>query len=247
MEEEAKLTDIDLSGLYNGLQRKLLVSLETTGEFVTHNPTKGAESENDWIKMLSTYLPKRYKVDRAFVVDSRGKRSQQIDIVIYDNHYSPLFYNNEALYVPAESVYAVIEVKTSLNKGNLVYASNKAFSVRSLLRTSAPIQHAGGEYQPISPKFIPAGVISTKSDWKLKSANSLENTLKGLDKNHQINFGCVLNQCSFEMDYQTNTLRRSSESSSLIFFFLTLVKVLGNIGTVPRLNVEEYITRHFDS
>ena len=31
---------------------------------------------------------------RAFVIDSRGECSDQIDIIIYDRQYSPFLYNN---------------------------------------------------------------------------------------------------------------------------------------------------------
>lgn len=34
--------------------------------------------------MLSTYLSKRYCADKAFVIDSIGNISDEIDIVIYD-------------------------------------------------------------------------------------------------------------------------------------------------------------------
>lgn len=93
---------------------------------------------------------KRYKVDKGIVIDSTGKQSEQIDLIIYDAQYSYLvFRQNDTLLIPAESVYAVFEVKQNLNKERIEYAGAKAKSVRELLRTSAPIKHAGGEYRRI--------------------------------------------------------------------------------------------------
>jgi len=47
--------------------------MQTSREFVRHSPTKGAAVEQNWLAMLNTYLPARYKADSAFVVDHRGQ------------------------------------------------------------------------------------------------------------------------------------------------------------------------------
>ena len=101
---------------------------------------------------MRKYLPRRYCVDKAIIVDCNGNTSDQIDIVIYDGQYSYFVFKHEqVIYVPAESVYAVIEVKQELNKANLNYAGEKAASVRKLSRTSAEIPFAGGIYRPHQP------------------------------------------------------------------------------------------------
>jgi hypothetical protein len=76
--------------------------------------------------MLNNYLPERYFVDNAFVLDCEGKLSDQIDVVIYDRQYSPFLFNqNFVKYIPAESVYAVFEVRQEIDLGNLKYAGGK--------------------------------------------------------------------------------------------------------------------------
>lgn len=73
---------------------------------------KGDVTEWDWIAVLREHLPTRYCVDKAFIVDSRGNLSQQLDLVIFDKQYGPIvFHRHGATYIPAESVYAVFEVK----------------------------------------------------------------------------------------------------------------------------------------
>ena len=83
-------TNINLNKLFLSLQEQLIGKMLTSRRFVHHEPTKGAAAEQNWLAMLNAYLPQRYKADSAFVVDSRGKLSEQIDIVIYDRQYSPL-------------------------------------------------------------------------------------------------------------------------------------------------------------
>ena len=67
-----------LSSLHEDIQQRLSVVRKTFG----HPGTKGDASENVWIDMLDTYLPKRYQAAKAHVVDSLGNFSQQIDVVV---------------------------------------------------------------------------------------------------------------------------------------------------------------------
>lgn len=244
METTNTKNKIDLHGLFVLLQEQLKASLCTKKQAVSHGPSKGKDAELDWVNMLRKHLPCRYKVSIAFVVDSNGKMSDQIDIVIYDHHYSPVFYNEgETLYIPAESVYSVIEVKTVLDRDDLKYASEKSTSVRSLYRTSDKIPHAGGYYDSVIPKFIPAGVVATSCDWKPCFGLPFESTLKSFTLDEQINFGCIIEEGSFETDYENFSIRKSSKDTGRVFFFLTLLRILGQIATVPRIRVDDYLDK----
>lgn len=100
-----------LADILDGLQARLEGGLRGNRAAVTHPGARGEASEDDWLRVLNDHLPRRYKVDRAFVIDSLGGCSEQIDIVIYDHQYSPYLYNQaNQRYVPAESVYGVLEV-----------------------------------------------------------------------------------------------------------------------------------------
>jgi hypothetical protein len=66
--------------------------------------------------LLDTYLPKRYQVATAHVVDSEGNFSDQIDVVVFDRQYSPFIFSYQGqTIIPAESVYGVFEAKQTLN------------------------------------------------------------------------------------------------------------------------------------
>ena len=59
---------------------------------------------------------------KAHVVDSQGKFSDQIDVVVYDAQYSPpIFIYESQTIIPAESVYAIFEAKQTLNAKNVKY------------------------------------------------------------------------------------------------------------------------------
>ena len=109
--------ELDLVEVFGRAREEMLAQLNM-GSLIEHGPTAGAVTERHWIGLLERYLPKRYRAASAFVFDSKGKRSRQIDVAIYDNFYSPtLFPQKGAVHVPAESVYAVFEVKALASRG----------------------------------------------------------------------------------------------------------------------------------
>jgi hypothetical protein len=72
----------------------------------------------------------------AHVVDSNGNFSDQIDVVLFDRHYSPYILNfQQQKILSAESAYAVFEAKQSINLNEVRYAQEKIASVRRLNRT----------------------------------------------------------------------------------------------------------------
>ena len=134
-----------LASLHDDIQHRL----QTTRKSFGHPDAKGDASEAVWLELLKTYLPERYRADKAYVVDSKGAFSDQIDVVVYDRQYSPfIFHYQGETIVPAESVYAIFEAKQTINANYVTYARKKVASVRTLHRTSLPIPHAGGTYPP---------------------------------------------------------------------------------------------------
>lgn len=123
---------IDLRDLFHGLQNQMLASLNVNREFIEHPGSKGDATEQHWIEFLRTYLPDRYKVDKAIVIDSTGNVSEQMDVVIYDAIYTPFIFKQDGfMYIPAESVYAVFEVKQDV-KGYIEYAAQSTHNVFTL-------------------------------------------------------------------------------------------------------------------
>ena len=142
-------------------QKVLQVKLELSAQSITHPGTLGDVNESYVIDVLHKYLPKRYAVDNGIVIDSTGATSDQIDVVIYDNQYTPTLLDQENhRFIPAEAVYAVFEVKPTINKAYLEYAGNKAESVRKLKRTSIRSEEHTSELQ--SHSFISYAVFCLK-------------------------------------------------------------------------------------
>ena len=232
--------NFSLKTLYSALQEEMIAKANFSS--VLNHPTdKGDNTEDNWISWFSEYLPKRYKAAKATVIDSNGAISDQIDVVLYDAQYSYLaFNNNGTLYIPAESVYAVFEVKQGLTKEHMVYAGVKAESVRSLHRTSAPIPYANGVYKPKEPHRILAGVLTTSSGWTSLFGEPFKSCLANYSELQQVDCGCVLKSGSFFFDYEQSLLYTSKAEESLVHFFLQLLIKLQGMGTVPAIDLNDY-------
>jgi len=235
---------VELRDLFLSLQKQLSASLETGRETIEHPGAKGEAAEIDWKNMLSTYLPGRYQVSKAFIVDSFGNSSEEIDVVIHDRHYSPLlFAHGDALFLPAEAVYGVVEVKQELSKKTIQDAGQKAASVRKLRRTSAPITHAGGRFPPVKPFAVLAGIVCLESSWSPPLGVPLVTHLKTMTPTARLDLGCVLRQGAFEVLYRKDnrlTIERSARDTALVFFFVRLLHRLQQLGTVPAMDLKHY-------
>jgi len=236
-----KKNKIDLRDIFMGLQSQMLAKLTFNRKTILHPGTKGDACELEWIDMLTAYLPSRYCADKAFIIDCNGNLSQQIDVVVFDRHYSPfILRQNGASYIPAESVYAVFEVKQELSSRNIEYAAVKAESVRRLHRTSAHIVEASGkEYSPKVPFTILAGILTVEG--VLTKAHAA--TLCRFPKEKSLQVGCSLGDSSFCLRNEAKKVifEQSKKNDGLIFFFLNLLSQLQQLGTVPAIDLACYI------
>jgi hypothetical protein len=234
---------VDIRALFLDLQKQMQIQLETNRRHIEHPGSKGDATEQRWRDLLNDYLPKRYRVEKAFVVDCEGCLSEQIDAVIIDRQYSPfLFCQDGEKFVPAESVYAAFEIKQEITREYILYAGQKIASVRRLRRTSAQITHAGGTYKPRSPFQIIGGIITLASSWNPPLGDSFLNAIYELKRDEQLDIGCVLQAGGFECSWNGGAceVRASEGGDALITFFLRLLSRLQALGTVPAMDLEEY-------
>lgn len=248
--EENRLT-FDLTGAFFKRQEKLCSDLGL-GDIAEHAGTKGDHTELDWINMLSEFLPRRYGVAKAFVVDAQGSRSEQIDVVIYDHHFSPLLFDvGGAKYIPAESVYAALEVKQELDKGNMEYAADKVATVRTLSRTSVEVPHAGGKYDPVVPRRIIGGILTRRSDWNPRFGIAFERCIADLDERVPekvkwgLDIGCAVEHGGFVVNRDggghLDGVETSEASVALISFVMRLLKQLQIVGSAPAIDYDSYL------
>lgn len=121
-------------------------------------------------------------------MDANGACSEQVDVVIFDRQYSPFILNEKpscVRYIPAESVYAVLEVKQNLDRQHVVYAGKKVASIRRLERTSAPVATIDGVRKRETFPIL-GGIITSESDWNPPLGHPFEDAVKSLEPEHQV-------------------------------------------------------------
>lgn len=260
------MNKIDIKVLFEKKQEQMLSSFDLSSP-ISHPGTKGDATEAEWRKWFNTFFPKRYCAEKAFIIDSNGNCSEQIDVVIYDTHFSPtIFEMNGEKYIPAESVYAVFEVKQDLSKEHLEYAINKIKSVKSLIRTSAPINTINGYVNGRKPPIIIGGLLTLKSSWidsnieknLIAYINELTNCLE-----EQIDFICCLSSYACAIEHAPPSPQQSKfygqsiyisdialitddKNKPLIFTYFKLLRMLQDLGNVPAIEYDKYGIKGID-
>lgn len=235
------MSDWSLSALLASLHDDIQNRLATVRRTIHHPGSKGDASENVWIDLLDRYLPKRYQVAKAHVVDSRGNFSQQIDVVVFDRQYSPFIFTYEKqTIIPAESVYAVFEAKQTADAGLVTYAQEKVESVRRLHRTSLPIPHAGGVFpaKPLIP--ILGGILTFESEWNPAMGAPLASVLQKGIGDRRLDLGCIASHGHFFHEAGADHYSFVNESKPATAFLFKLISRLQFSGTVPMIDIEAY-------
>lgn len=230
-----------LSTLLSSLHADIEHRLSAVRATMAHPGSKGDASENVWIDMLNTYLPKRYQAAKAFVVDSRGTFSQQIDVVVFDRQYTPFIFVLEGqTIVPAESVYAVFEAKQTVDASLVQYAQHKVASVRALHRTSLPIPHAGGVY-PAKPDIaIIGGLLAFESEWSPPFGSPFDKALAADVGAGMLDLGCVAAHGHYQFDTGTGGFSFLADGKPATAFLFRLISMLQFRGTVPMIDIDAY-------
>jgi len=263
------MSNVDLKLLFHGMQSQMSAQLNTSREFIEHPGSKGDALENAWIEWLRKYLPNRYCVDKAIVIDHEGNTSHQMDIVIYDHWFTPFIFNqNGFYYIPAEGVYAVFEVKPDIqgnveNKTYIAYAGEKIESVRVLKREAASFINGGQKYPPRPLTKIIGGILCSTNSFTKRNNNTIIRHLQSLRDLKSIDFGCIADYGSFYINYtpdeeikdvgqdaylafyskrKFNKIEFSKAEHSFVTFFMQLTRYLQQaIGTIPAINLNAYL------
>ena len=237
---------INLRDLFQSTQERMVADLAAIRLSVDHSGTLGDETELAWRQFLGNILPNRYQVADGFVVDADGRRSDQIDLIVFDRQYSPpIFLGNRVQYIPAEAVYAVFEIKQRIDWKNLRLACEKAGSVRALRRTSVEIQSAEGTLNPKPLHQIVTGILALSNTYTKDFEGALRRTMDQAPEQQRLNLGCAVKDGSFMVNYLQSGDLESIETYpgelSLVSFIFRFLSSLQAIGTVPAIDYSEYV------
>ena len=127
------------------LGEALVLAYGSAGQATTSGLV-GQARENAVRTKLESILPGGVGVGTGCVIDSEGSASGQMDMVLYEKEFCPVFRVEEDVsYYPCESVIAVGSIKSRIGKKELRSIYNNIASVKRLKRFVKP---AGGKGPP---------------------------------------------------------------------------------------------------
>ena len=240
---DPKNTDF-LQAAFATEQECLISSLKSSNR-ISHPGDRGEVNEQHFIDFLTKYLPNRYTIKKAIIIDSTGAVSRSIDVVVFDRQYTPtLLDNDKHRYVPAEAVYAVFECKPKIDKEYLEYAADMAASVRRLRRTSVDIHTASGKITAKPHFHIVAGILALDVGWTEGfGSQAFRDSHGALTDDRQIDCGFAANGASFDIFEGSGAYTFGPRENALAFFAFRLLYKLQSMATVPAVDWMAYANR----
>jgi hypothetical protein len=128
----------------------------------------GVAAESIFRDWLASFLPKRFGVTAGYI---RGQRLRtpydyaHFDVIIYDQIASPMLWleaskdkseSGRARIVPAEHVFAVLEVKATLTRESVKAAAEKLHQLEPLMRNT---DHPDERYPTYLPERTVLGMV----------------------------------------------------------------------------------------
>ncbi|MDA2549672.1 hypothetical protein PDQ03_26455 [Bacillus cereus] len=222
--------------------KKMQIDFEEVTEHIDHMGERGGSREEILISYLRKYIPIKYEMNNGVIIDETGEQSRQQDIIIYDSFNSPVLLNMQSIkMVPIESVFSVIEVKSSLNKAEINKCVTNISSVKSLVKNSI-----GGINSPTAG-FVFAFTSSTSLETLL---DNLVEANAQVEKHKQISAVCVLDKgiilnvskkglndiVLLPNEDSTPAVIKNTAENNLMLFYLLLMQYLNQSSvSVPNL------------
>lgn len=218
---------------------------------IEHNTLKGTVREDRLKDCLKELLPKKYNITSGCIVDANEKQSKQQDFIIYDNFNSPSFIASaKEQVVPIESVYATVEVKSTLTIDELKKSLKNIESVH-LLEKTKPMSNLLIDTTMKAPICM---IFAYTSD------TSLENIVEHVDEinkeilfENRVSIICILDKglifgvskygfTDLELNPTEKTIYVTHEDiieNNLYLFYLLMITGLNNIN-LPPVNLMGY-------
>lgn len=180
--------------LYNmeALAKKLVTEYETTTEKINHMGLRGGAREDLLKDVIRQLIPERFRVGSGIIVDLNETQSKQQDLFIFDAFNSPVFLKTESeSIIPVESVYATVEVKSTLTKETLQQSIDNIRSVKEL-------RHSELQNSPILSSrhnVIMGCIFAYTSDSTIETvARNVHEICTEIPKEQQPNIVCVFDK-----------------------------------------------------
>ncbi|GIN63875.1 hypothetical protein J27TS8_38680 [Robertmurraya siralis] len=99
-----------------------------------HGTSIGSAREDSWKQLFDMIIPKKFVIEHSvFIIDSEGNVSNEVDLAILDETYTPyIFRYGQLKFIPIEAVAVVVECKSkSLDKKGITNWYNKLIKLKT--------------------------------------------------------------------------------------------------------------------
>lgn len=174
--------------------------LEVIREKHQHSGNKGAGVEQEVLAFLREWFPPTYQIGHGEVVDTYGRVSGQLDVVVTNEHHPSVQEEAGAAQFMIEGVACAAEVKTTLKTGELRKAIKSCEKFKRLTTSFKPNEDKVSVYNNVDrsryvhkrPFFVFALASEIPSDSLINVLNQ-ENQKR--DVTMQIDAVLVVDQC----------------------------------------------------
>lgn len=190
-----------LDDLMSEASTEMTTSLAKTRKALSHNLSKGEAVEESFRVFIRDHLPASVGITKGEVIDSRGVRSCQLDVIAYDAARTPMLFTSddgEHQLVPSEGVIAVFEVKTSLRASKADEIIKNMKSVKNLDKSAyyypaGPIEHEVTLYgTPAKVAQTMYFVFAFEGDNPSTVASAIENLQQSEPLDSRVDCACIL-------------------------------------------------------
>ena len=180
--------------LYNieSMAKKMSIDYQEVTNHIEHMGLRGSSRENILREYIKQLLPQKFAVGNGIITDVNGTQSKQQDFFVYDAFNSPIFLHMESsCIIPVESVYATVEVKSTLTKEILKQSIENIRSVKQLEITVLK----NSPFIPAQFNFILGTVFSYTSDSAIETvAQNVDEICRDIPKEKQPSVICILDK-----------------------------------------------------
>jgi len=177
----------DLLALMENSERRVTLDLEDARAAYSNSTERGNAMERAIADALRRHLPVRLGTARGEVIDSHGRRSRQVDVVIADETHPFTFEERGQGLFFIEGVVAACEVKSSLRVADLDVEVEKAMAFKALrpqvpggFMTTLPMPNLVRYYER-----RPYAIVAAESDSSLRALrDALEERQRSLGAGH---------------------------------------------------------------
>ncbi len=127
---------MDLERILSAASEDMLRQFEIFSAQYQHRGLRGSAREDVVSNFLVNYLPSNLEIASGEIFDTRGSNTRECDVIILDRLKVPLMFSGNKRLTPIEGVYAVMEVKSSLDSPALRDCLSKCSDIKSMPKTA---------------------------------------------------------------------------------------------------------------